>query len=168
MFLLILCLFAPFYSIILISGNMDWTLKIDSSGVSWSVLCHFTVCRYNVCLSAKQLSLEGFCCSACREGDRWGQWMGEVRTSRAAEEGGVKEVRQREIMCLFPLLPSFMSGLKILSFYRHRSALYSFCLPTFFSSSLPFPALNVKARLWTFMRGFRCSRDGASSCFGLF
>lgn len=88
MFLLILCLDAPFYSIILISGNMDWTLKIESSGVSWSVLCHFTVCRYNVCLSAKQLGLEGFCYSACREGDRWGQWMGEVRTARAARRGG--------------------------------------------------------------------------------
>lgn len=99
MFLLILCLFAPFYSIILISGNMDWTLKIDSSGVSWSVLCHFTVCRYNVCLSAKQLSLEGFCCSACREGDRWGQWMGEVRTSRAAEGGGSKR-SGREKLCV--------------------------------------------------------------------
>lgn len=96
MFLLILCLDAPFYSIILISGNMDWTLKIESSGVSWSVLCHFTVCRYNVCLSAKQLGLEGFCYSACREGDRWGQWMGEVRTARAAREGGRSKRSGRE------------------------------------------------------------------------
>lgn len=74
--------------------------------------------------------------------------MGEVRTARAAEGGvGVRELRQREIMCLFPLLPYFMLGLKILSFYRHYSALYSFCLPTFFPSSSPFPALNVKACL---------------------
>lgn len=136
MFLLILCLFAPFYSIIQISGNMDWTLKIDSSGVSWSALCHFTVCRYNVCLSAKQLRLEGFCCTACREGNRWGQWMGEVRTCCAAE-GGSKESGKREIMCLFPPLPYFMLDLKILSFFSRHSAVHSFCLPLFFPLLLP-------------------------------
>lgn len=84
--------------------------------------------------------------------------MREVKTVYCPAEGGSK----RERMCVFPLLPYFTLDLNILSLF---SLAFVRSFSSSFFSSLPFPSLDVKTCLLTFVSGFSCSRDGATLAY---